>query len=154
MGRKLCLLWRWEGARSRSSGRSKRMCCGSLKAQTQRAAVSCPAYGLDSPGGITPVQPTCSSAEPSKAQSPCWLHFLLYTRKHQAAQKTSSSLYSSQCLNSSRHSCMFHTHSVITFVLLKGKEKVVQPLLAFAALQLSSTQGTVSMNVIYFKSVL
>lgn len=41
-------------------------------------------------------------------------------------RKRHPALHFSQCLNCSRHSCMFHTHSVNTFVLLKGKGSEVQ----------------------------
>lgn len=137
-GRPICMRWHIVGVErsipaekthSVSSDWGEHMCCGPLKAQSQRGVASGPAYGLDSPDGLKamPSHQYCPPAPQGNKQmrSSCWLHFLLYTCKSQAAQKkkTSSSLHFSQSLNCSRHSCMFHTHSVITFVLLKGKVK-------------------------------
>lgn len=60
-----------------------------------------------------------------KSRSPCWFHFLLHICKHRAPQKNpnSSWLSWSQSLNCSRHSCMFHTHCMITFVLHRKRKE-------------------------------
>lgn len=68
-----------------------------------------------------PVRPTCSLGAASKADPHDGFIFLLCICKPQKNQN-SSRVSSNQSLICSRHSCMFHTHSMITFVLCrKGK---------------------------------
>lgn len=123
--KELCLL---EGTHSNTSDWGEYVLRPTI--WTQWGMMSCVSYGLDSPGGIAPAhqpRPTWSLAEPKAKLILCRRYFLLHTDKRWATQETSFSLHFRQCLNCSRHSCMFHTHSVITFVLLKGDDSSLQP---------------------------
>lgn len=63
-----------------------------------------------------PLRPTCSSAAPSRP-GPHAGYTSCRTRGHKNTEplrETSFRLHRSQCLNCSRHPCMFHTRSVIT----------------------------------------
>lgn len=68
-----------------------------------------------------PVRPTCSLGAASKADPPWWVHFLLCICKPRKKQN-SSKVSSNQSLICSRHSYMFHTHSMITFVLCRKRK--------------------------------
>lgn len=110
-----------------------------LRPGTSTHPASRPAYGLDGPDGIAPVQPTCSSAEPRKSPLPMLAAFPVAHTQSSSWPDNVISFVFSQCLNSSRHSCMFHTHSVITFVLLIERERERGPNVTGPVLQRGST---------------
>lgn len=98
-------------------------------------------------------QPSPPAPEPSQAKpSPHAGCASCCTRKHGAVQKIHHLSPFSQRLNCPRHSCMFHTHSVITFVLHKGKRTWSKRLLAS---QLSSTSvSTNAVNLLFYSLLL
>lgn len=97
--------------------------------------VSGPAYGLDGPIGIA-APPTHQSNPPAPygkraKRIPMLVSFpVVHTRAQSCSEQTSSGASSSHSLNCSRHSCMFHTHSMITFVLHCKRKDTAQHFLA------------------------
>lgn len=97
------------------------MCFGrKLRARSQREPAELFSIWLPSSrrahSAVCPaLRPTCSSAPPNRPGPHAGCTSCRNTRaqKHGAAQSKSFRLHRSQCLNCSRHPCMFHTRSVI-----------------------------------------